>query len=99
MATDREKMETIIENAYVLVSDTKISSMQDSSALEQVLQSTKPLLIVAEDLEDEVTTNLVLNKLRGTLMLSPLKHLALGIIKKNATRHCGINWRNLFLKT
>lgn len=79
MATDREKMETIIENAYVLVSDTKISSMQDIvPLLEQVLQSTKPLLIVAEDLEDEVTTNLVLNKLRGTLNVVATKAPSFG---------------------
>ncbi len=79
MATDREKMETIIENAYVLVSDTKISSMQDLvPLLEQVLQTNRPLLIVAEDLEDEVTTNLVLNKLRGTLNVVATKAPSFG---------------------
>ena len=79
MATDREKMETIIENAYVLVSESKISSMQDLvPLLEQVLQSNKPLLIIAEDLEDEVTTNLVLNKLRGTLNVVATKAPSFG---------------------
>lgn len=79
MATDREKMETIIENALVLVSESKISSMQDLvPLLEQVLQSTRPLLIVAEDLEDEVTTNLVLNKLRGTLNVVATKAPSFG---------------------
>lgn len=79
MATDREKMETTIENAYILVSDTKISSMQDLvPLLEKVLQSNHPLLIVAEDLEDEVTTNLVLNKLRGTLNVVATKAPSFG---------------------
>lgn len=79
MANDREKMESVIENVSVLVTDQKLASMQDLlPLLEQVLKSNKPLLIIADDLEDEVTTNLVLNKLRGTLNVTATKAPSFG---------------------
>ncbi len=79
MASDREKMETIMENAYILVTDYKISSMQDLvPVLEKVLQVNKPLLIIAEDLESDVITNLVLNRLRGTLNVCATKAPSFG---------------------
>lgn len=67
MVSDREKMQVEMENAYVLVTDQKISNIQEIlPLLEQVLQSNKPLLLVAEDFENEVVSTLVVNKLRGT---------------------------------
>jgi chaperonin GroEL len=67
MVTDREKMEVDLENAYVLVTDQKISTIKDIlSLLEQVVDQNKPLFIIAEDIENEVVSTLIVNKLRGT---------------------------------
>lgn len=79
MATNREKMETEIENPYVMVTDHKISNMQDIlPVLEELVQKNKPLLIIAEDLENDVTTNLILNRLRGTLNVTATKAPSFG---------------------
>lgn len=79
MATDREKMETEIENPYILVTDQKIANMQDIlGILEQLVQQNKPLLIIAEDIENDVTTNLILNRLRGTLNVTATKAPSFG---------------------
>ncbi len=67
MVSDREKMEIVLENAYVLVTDQKISAIKDIlGILEGVVQASKPLLIIAEDLENEVVGTIIVNKLRGT---------------------------------
>ncbi len=67
MVTDREKMEVVLENAYVLVTDHKISTIKEIlPMLEQVVENNKPLLIIADDIENEVTSTLIVNKLRGT---------------------------------
>lgn len=67
MVTDREKMEVVLENAYILVTDQKVSTIKDIlPLLEQVVQANKPLLIIADDLENEVVSTLIVNKLRGT---------------------------------
>ncbi|MFP4287238.1 MAG: chaperonin GroEL [Candidatus Izemoplasmataceae bacterium] len=67
MVSDREKMEVTLENAYVLVTDQKISTLKDIlPVLEQVVEANKPLLLIADDLENEVTSTLIVNKLRGT---------------------------------
>ncbi|HOW38816.1 MAG TPA: chaperonin GroEL, partial [Bacillota bacterium] len=64
---DREKMEVVLENALVLVTDQKISNIKDVlPLLEQVVQANKPLLIIADDIENEVLSTLIVNKLRGT---------------------------------
>ncbi len=67
MVSDREKMQVDLESPYVLVTNYKINNIQEIlPILEQVLQANKPLLLVAEDFENEVISTLVLNKLRGT---------------------------------
>ena len=67
MATDTEKMEAVLDDPYILITDKKISNIQEIlPVLEQLVQAGKKLLIIAEDIEGEALTTLVLNKLRGT---------------------------------
>ncbi|MDR0220657.1 MAG: chaperonin GroEL [Lachnospiraceae bacterium] len=67
MATDMDKMEAILENPYILITDKKISNIQEIlPLLEQVVQSGAKLLIIAEDVEGEALTTIIVNKLRGT---------------------------------
>ena len=67
MVSDREKMQVELENAYVLVTDQKINTIQEIlPLLEKIVQSAKPLLIIADDIDNEVTSTLIVNKLRGT---------------------------------
>ncbi len=77
-ATDTDKMTANLDDAYILITDKKISNIQDVlPLLEQVVQAGKKLLIIAEDIEGEALTTLILNKLRGTFVCVGVKAPAL----------------------
>ena len=74
MATDMEKMEAVLDNPYILITDKKISNIQEIlPLLEQIVQSGAKLLIIAEDVEGEALTTLIVNKLRGTFNVVAVK--------------------------
>jgi chaperonin GroEL len=81
--TNGEKMEADLDNPYVLITDKKISTMKDLlPILEKTVQTGRPLLIIAEDLEGEALTTLVLNRLRGTLKVAAVKAPGFGDRRK-----------------
>ena len=83
MVTDTDKMEAVIDDAYILITDKKISSIQDLlPLLEQIVQQGKKLLIVAEDIEGEALSTLIVNKLRGTFTCVAVKAPGFGDRRK-----------------
>ena len=87
MVTDTEKMEAVLDDALVLITDKKISNIQEIlPLLEQVMQAGKKLLIIADDVEGEALTTLVLNKLRGTFTCVAVKAPGFGDRRKDMLR-------------
>ena len=83
MVTDTDKMEAVLDDAYILITDKKISNIQEIlPLLEQIVQMGKKLMIIAEDVEGEALTTLILNKLRGTFVCVPVKAPGFGDRRK-----------------
>ncbi|MCR4611061.1 MAG: chaperonin GroEL, partial [Lachnospiraceae bacterium] len=91
MATDMDKMEAVLEDPYILITDKKISNIQDIlPLLEQIVQSGSRLLIIAEDIEGEALTTLILNKLRGTFNVVAVKAPGYGDRRKEMLQDIAI---------
>ena len=87
MVTDTDKMEAVLDDAYILVTDKKISSIQDIlPLLEEIVKSGKKLLIIAEDLEGEALSTILINKLRGTFTCVAVKAPGFGDRRKEMLR-------------
>ncbi len=91
MCTDTEKMEAVMDDAFILITDKKIASIQDLlPLLEQIVQSGKKLVIIAEDIEGEALTTLILNKLRGTFNCVAVKAPGFGDRRKEMLQDIAI---------
>ena len=91
MATDMDKMEAVLDNPYILITDKKISNIQEIlPLLEQIVQSGAKLLIIAEDVEGEALTTLIVNKLRGTFNVAAVKAPGYGDRRKEMLKDIAI---------
>ena len=91
LVTDTEKMEAVIEDANILITDKKISSIQEIlPLLEQVVQNAKRLVIIAEDVEGDALANLIVNKLRGTFIVTAVKAPGFGDRRKEMLRDIAV---------
>ncbi len=91
MVTDSDKMEAVIEDAYILITDKKISAVQDIlPILENIVQSGKKLVIIAEDIEGEALTTLIVNRLRGTFVVVGVKAPGFGDRRKEMLQDIAI---------
>lgn len=91
MVTDTDKMEAVLDNPYILITDKKISSIQDVlPLLEQIVQSGKKLLIIAEDVDGDALTNLILNKLRGVFTCVAVKAPGFGDRRKEMLKDIAV---------